>query len=201
MAELKLPGYEIGAMLYRSMGRVVYKAYRNADGTELAVETLEAEYPDRQQVAGVRREWLITQRLNEVQGVRKVYDLLPHGSGNLALVGELYEYTLDAHLSKAGDEGLPLVEALEIALQLVRALGGIHTRDIVHKALTPRHVLYNQDTGVIALSGFNIASELDQERQAVQMSRHLEGPLPYISPEQTGRMNRDLDYRSDYYSL
>ncbi|MEJ2403661.1 MAG: diguanylate cyclase [Candidatus Thiodiazotropha sp.] len=188
-------------MLYRSIGRVVYKAYRDADGTELAVETLEAEYPDRQQVAGIRREWLITQRLSEVEGVRKVYDLLPHGSGNLALVGELYEDTLDAHLSKAGGEGLPLVEALEIALQLVRALGGIHTRDIVHKALTPRHVLFNQDTGMIALSGFNIASELDQERQAVQMSRHLEGPLPYISPEQTGRMNRDLDYRSDYYSL
>ena len=133
--------------------------------------------------------------------VRKVHAVLPHGSGNLALICELFESSLDAHLSKAGGAGLPLAEALEISLQLVRTLGGIHARDIVHKALTPRHVLFDPASGLIALAGFGIASELDQERQAVQMSRRLEGPLPYISPEQTGRMNRDLDYRSDYYSL
>ncbi|MET0026434.1 MAG: diguanylate cyclase [Candidatus Thiodiazotropha sp.] len=201
MTELNLPGFEIGETLYRTSGRLVLRALRLADGAELAVETLDAEYPDRQQVAGMRREWHIAQRLTEVEGVRQVYDLLPHGSGNLALVSELFEDTLDAHLTRAGGEGLPLAEALEIALQLARALGGIHSRDIVHKALTPRHVLFKPHEGVIGLAGFNIASELDQERQAVQMSRHLEGPLPYISPEQTGRMNRDLDYRSDYYSL
>ena len=71
----------------------------------------------------------------------------------------------------------------------------------MHKALTPGNVLFDPTRGAIALAGFGIASELDQELQAVQMSRRLEGPLPYISPEQTGRMNRDLDYRSDYYSL
>ncbi len=201
MADLQLPGYEIGPVLYRSIGRVVYSARRLDDSAAVAVETLDAEYPERQQVAGIRREWTISQHLVDVDGVRKVHALLPHGSGNLALVGELFEHTLDAHLSKAGGDGLPLTEVLEIALQLARILGGIHARDIVHKALTPRHVLFDPATGVIALAGFNIASELDQERQTVQMSRHLEGPLPYISPEQTGRMNRDLDYRSDYYSL
>jgi diguanylate cyclase (GGDEF)-like protein len=198
---LQLPGYEVGSALYRSAGRVVYRARRLADGAEVAVETLDAEYPERQQVAGIRREWAIAQRLAEVEGVRKVYAVLPHGSGNLALVGELFESSLDSHLSDAGGDGLPLAEVLDIALQLVRTIGGIHARDIVHKALTPRHVLFDPDSGAIALAGFGIASELDQERQAVQMSRRLEGPLPYISPEQTGRMNRDLDYRSDYYSL
>lgn len=201
VADLQLPGYEVGETLYRSVGRVVYRARRLADGTEVAVETLDAEYPERQLVAGIRREGAIAQRLVEIDGVRKVYAVLPHGSGNLALIGELFESTLDAHLSRAGSDGLPLAEVLEIVLQLARILGGIHARDIVHKALTPRHVLFDPPSGAIALAGFGIASELDQERQAVQMSRHLEGPLPYISPEQTGRMNRDLDYRSDYYSL
>ncbi len=201
MADLQLPGYEIGPVLYRSIGRVVYRARRHEDAAAVAVETLDAEYPDRQQVAGIRREWSIAQRLSEVDGVRKLHAVLPHGSGNLALVGEYFENTLDAYLSKTGGDGLPLAEVLEIALQLARILGGIHARDIVHKALTPRHMLFDPASGTIALAGFSIASELDQERQAVQMSRHLEGPLPYISPEQTGRMNRDLDYRSDYYSL
>ncbi len=200
-ADLQLPGYDVGPVLRRSNGRVVYRARRLADGAAVAVETIDTEYPDRQQVALIRREGAIAQRMAKVYGVRKVHAVLPHGSGNLALVGELFESSLKAHLSLSGGDGLPLAELLDIALRLVRTLGGIHAQDIVHKALTPSNVLFDPASGDITLAGFGIASELDQERQAVQMSRHLEGPLPYISPEQTGRMNRDLDYRSDYYSL
>jgi diguanylate cyclase (GGDEF)-like protein len=201
VASLQLTGYEVGSVLYRSAGRVVYRTHRLADGAAVAVETLDAEYPNRQQVEGIRREGTIAQRLSEVDSVRKVHEVLPHGNGNLALIGDLFETTLDTHLSKMGGGGLPLGQVLEIALHLVHALGEIHAHDIVHKALSPRHVLFDPVSGAIALTSFTIASELDQERQAVQMSRRLEGPLPYISPEQTGRMNRALDYRSDYYSL
>lgn len=204
---LQLPGYEVGPVLYRSGVRVVYRARRLSDGASVAValavavETLDTEYPDRHQVATIRRDGTIAQRLAEVEGVRKVYAVLPHGSGNLALIGELFESSLRAHLAQSGGNGLPLAELLDIALHLVRTLGAVHAHDIVHKALTPEEVLFDPANGAIALAGFGIASELDQERQAVQMSRRLEGPLPYMSPEQTGRMNRDLDYRSDYYSL
>lgn len=198
---LQLPGYDVGSVLWRSDGRVAYRARRLADGAVVAIETLDIEYPTRKQVAGIRREGGITQRLAEVDGVRKVHTVLAHGSGNLALVVELFGSSLQAQLVKAGGNGLPLPQVLDIALRLVDTLGGIHANDIVHKALTPEHVVFNSATGAIALAGFGIASELDQELQAVHMSRHPEGPLPYMSPEQTGRMNRDLDYRSDYYSL
>ena len=99
-AGLQLPGYEVGSLLYRSLGRAVYRARRLEDGAAVAVETLDAEYPERQQVARIRREGYIALQLDRVEGVRKVHAMLPHGSGNLALVGELYETTLDAHLSK-----------------------------------------------------------------------------------------------------
>lgn len=200
-ADLRLPGYELGTVLYRSGGRVVYRALRLADGAPVAVETLDALYPDRQQVAGIRREGAIARRLAKVDGVRRVHAILPHGSGNLALVGDLFESTLESRLARTGGSGVPPAEVLHIALHLVHTLGGIHGHDVVHKALTPENVLLDHADDAIALAGFGIASELDQERQAVQMSRRIEGPLPYISPEQTGRMNRDLDYRSDYYSL
>jgi serine/threonine protein kinase len=198
---LQLTHYEVGPVLYRSGNRVVYQATKRADGSDVAIETLDVEYPERLQIAMLRREGNISQRLARVRGVRTVHEMLPHGSGNLALVAELYDSTLDTHLSKAGEVGLPITEVVEVALQLTNILEGIHHQDIVHKALTPRHVLMDTSENTIALSGFGIASELDQERQTVQLSRHIEGPLPYISPEQTGRMNRDLDYRSDYYSL
>ena len=198
---LKLPGYIIGSVLWRADGRVVYRARCLSNDLPVAIETLDTEFPERHQVAGIRREGLIGQHLSEVVGVRKVHEVLPHGSGNLALVGELFDNTLKTLLIREGRWGLPVTDVLNIALSIVRALGGIHEKDIVHKALTPGHILFDTLTKGVSIAGFGIASELDQERQAVQMSRRLEGPLPYISPEQTGRMNRDVDYRSDYYSL
>ncbi|WP_428034589.1 diguanylate cyclase [Amphritea sp.] len=197
----QLPGYQVEAIISRADGRVVYRARCAADGAVVAIETLEAEFPDRQQVAEIRREGEIAQRLIAVAGVRKVFAVISHGSGNLALVCELFDSSLKTHLALNGNGGLPLAEFLEIALSLAHTLGGVHRQDIVHKALMPGNVLFNPLNGAIGLAGFGIASELDQERQALHLSRCLEGPLPYISPEQTGRMNRDLDYRSDYYSL
>ena len=198
---LQITGYQPGSELYRSGGRVVLRAQRLSDGQAVALETLDAEYPERQQVAGIRRDGAIAQRLAGIVGVRQVFDIIAHGNGNVVLVTRLYEETLATQLLKAGGKGLALDEVLDISLRLVQVLSEIHAQGIVHKALTPEHVLYDPATGDIGVAGFAIASELDQERQTELMSRQLEGPLPYISPEQTGRMNRDLDYRSDYYSL
>lgn len=188
-------------MLWRGAGRVVYRAYRVSDGVEVALETIDAQYPDRNLVASLRREASITQQLCEIDGVRKIHNVLPHGSGNLVLVGDLYNCTLEQLLARSAGQGLPLLQVLDIGLRLTDTLGRIHHRDIVHKALAPQHVLLNTSNGDVALAGLAIASELDQELQSVQLPRQLEGTLPYMSPEQTGRMNRDLDYRSDYYSL
>ncbi len=198
---LQLPGYETGSIISRSVGRVVYRARRLEDGAEVAVETLDVEFPDRQQVAEIRREGEIAQRLTEIAGVRKVHAVIAHGSGNVALVCERFESSLKSCLARNGGGGVSLAEFFDIALSLTQTLDGIHSQGIVHKALTSANVLFNPKDGAIGLAGFTIASELDRERQAMQISRYVEGPLPYISPEQTGRTNRDLDYRSDYYSL
>ncbi|WP_432698143.1 diguanylate cyclase domain-containing protein [Marinobacterium sp. YM272] len=200
-AGISLPGYQLLSVLERVDDRVIFRARREADSAVLAVETIDAEFPNRHQVARIRREGLIAQRLNLVDGVRRVHALVPHGSGNLALVADLYGSNLRHRLDNAQGSSLGVGEVLDLGIRIATVLSGIHGRDLVHKALMPEHVQVDPVSGAIALCGFGIASELDQERQAVQLSRRLEGPLAYMSPEQTGRMNRDLDYRSDYYSL
>ena len=200
-SSLHLLDYNVGPMLWRAAGRVVYRAHRLSDGVEVALETIDAQYPDRNLVANLRRESSITQRLNEIDGVRKIHSVLPHGSGNLVLVGDLYDCTLEQLLAQSAGQGLPLAQVLDIGLSLIDTLGRIHHRNIVHKALASQHVLINTSKGDIALAGLAIASELDQELQSAKLPKQLAGSLPYMSPEQTGRMNRDLDYRSDYYSL
>lgn len=198
---LQLLEYNIGCVLWRTSGRIVYRANRLSDGAECSLETIDAQYPERNLVAGLRREALITQQLSDIKGVRKIHDVLSHGSGNLVLVTDLYDRTLKQLLAQSGEHGLPLTQVLEISLSLINTLGRIHQQNIVHKALSPQHVLINTVSGDIALDGLAFASELDQELQSAKLPQQSEETLPYISPEQTGRMNRDVDYRSDYYSF
>ncbi|MDX1816692.1 MAG: diguanylate cyclase [Marinobacter sp.] len=199
--DLQLPDYTILSCLWRSSGRIAYRAKRRSDGEEVTIETLDAQYPDRKQVAALHHEASIVSRLAGVEGVRPVHQLLPHGSGNLAFVTDLYDSSLRSLLEQTDDGRLPVARVLDIALTLTRILGDIHAREIVHKALAPHNVLIDRNRGALALTGFDISSELGQERQDARLSSHSDNLLAYISPEQTGRMNRNLDYRSDYYSL
>ncbi|MFE8070503.1 diguanylate cyclase [Marinobacteraceae bacterium S3BR75-40.1] len=200
-SNLQLPGYAVLSCLWRNTGRIAYRGQRLSDGAPVTIETLDTEYPDRKQVAALHHEASITARLEDVAGVRRIEQILPHGSGNLALITELFDNSLASRLNHASEKRLPVAEVVAIAQRLVRILSDVHAHDIVHKALTPHNVLIDSGRDALALTGFSIASELGQEQQATELAGYLDGLLPYISPEQTGRMNRSLDYRSDFYSL
>jgi predicted ATPase/signal transduction histidine kinase/ActR/RegA family two-component response regulator len=90
---------------------------------------------------------------------------------------------------------------LELAIQLSRAVAELHDRGVVHGALQPRHILVNRDTGAVWLSGFWCAQRATREGVVQRPAVLLGGGLPYMSPEQTGRLNRSVDRRTDLYSL
>jgi len=90
---------------------------------------------------------------------------------------------------------------LRLAIGTAMALGKLHQRGLVHKDIKPANILVNGTTGEVRLTGFGIASRLSRERQAVEPPETLAGTLAYMAPEQTGRMNRSIDSRSDLYAL
>src|SRR6266568_2294049 len=90
---------------------------------------------------------------------------------------------------------------LRLAVGLAAALRELHVRGIIHKDVKPANVLVDAATGQVWLTGFRIASRLPRERQAPEPPEVIAGSLPYMAPEQTGRMNRSIDSRSDLYSL
>jgi PAS domain S-box-containing protein len=90
---------------------------------------------------------------------------------------------------------------LRLAIGIVAALGKTHQRGLVHKDIKPANILVNGATGEVRLTGFGIASRLPRERQAAEPPEALIGTLAYMAPEQTGRMNRSVDSRSDLYAL
>src|SRR5215468_12285919 len=106
---------------------------------------------------------------------------------------------------KTLDQLLPgpmeITQFLRLAVRLAAALTGLHKRNFIHKDVKPANVLVDPRTGQVRLMGFGIASRLPRERQAPAPSEFIAGTLTYMAPEQTGRMNRSIDSRSDLYSL
>ena len=94
-----------------------------------------------------------------------------------------------------------LTQFLRVAIGLAVSLGRLHEHGLVHKDINPANILVNKATGKVWLMGFGIASRLVRERQAPEPPSVIAGTLPYMAPEQTGRMNRSIDSRSDLYAL
>ena len=196
-----IAGYEIGEVLFESAQSLVLRGIQKKNGAKVVIKTLNSEYPSNQDVARIRREFRIAKRLAHIEGGIEVYALETYGNGNVAITMEPFDQSLADLIQMRGDDPLPINRFLKFAIRLATTIGIMHQHDIVHKDVNPHNILIDPDTDEIRLIDFGIGSELSRERQDLNVSKRLEGSLPFISPEQTGRMNRDLDYRSDSYSL
>ena len=90
---------------------------------------------------------------------------------------------------------------LGLAIAVAAAVGKVHERRLIHKDIKPDNILVNAASGEVRLTGFGIASRLTRERQSIEPPEFIGGTLAYMAPEQTGRMNRSVDSRSDLYGL
>ncbi|HSB55718.1 MAG TPA: protein kinase, partial [Gemmatimonadales bacterium] len=194
---LSFPGFEVEAELHHGRKRVVFRARRIADGAEVIVKTLVSEFPPPADTAGLRREYQILQGL-AIPGVARALELVSHRD-RLALV---LENAGDTTLKLAAAAGpLSVTTFLSYARQLAAALGAVHRAGLIHKDVTSTNIIVDRAAGRVTLSDFGIASRARSEQQVPGLPHLIEGTLAYMSPEQTGRMNRDLDHRSDLYSL
>src|SRR5215813_12169114 len=154
------------------------------------------EHPAPELLRRLEREYSLRAELDPAWAVRPV--LLTQDQDRTTLIledpgGE----PLDRLLGKPIEPG----QFLRIAVGLCAAVRQLHGRGFIHKDIKPANVLVQPDTGQIRLMGFGIASRLPRERQAPAPPEVIAGTLPYMAPEQTGRMNRSVDSRSDLYSL
>lgn len=191
---MQAPGYRLLAELSRNQHTLVYRASRAHDGLPVIVKTLAQEYPPPAQIRRLVFEHRILTRL-EGPGVARALELAGPRSRPALILEDFGASDLAARRLPLG-----LEEFFRAALQLTAAVGRMHALSIIHKDIKPRNLIATDALDRVELIDFQIASEVSRERRD-EAAVSLEGSLPYISPEQTGRMNRALDYRSDYYSL
>ncbi|EPX58651.1 serine/threonine protein kinase [Cystobacter fuscus DSM 2262] len=163
----------------------------------MILKVLNAEFPSIEQVARLHREYRLTREL-AMEGIIEVLALERFGT-SVAIILEDFGAESLARLLTGRPVELP--RFLDLALRLAEILGRVHRRDVIHKDINPSNIVWNPSTDVLKLIDFGIATELSHETPAVFGSKGLEGSLPYVSPEATGRMNRSIDYRTDFYSL
>jgi len=194
---LTIPGYRILDRIYNGSRTQVYRALSESDQKPVAIKILQSEYPTFNELVQFRNQYTITKNL-DLTGIVKPLALSNYRNG-FALIMEdfggisLAEYTALRKLSP--DEFLP------IAIQTVQVLEGLYRNRIIHKDIKPQNILINPNTKEIKIIDFSISSLLPRENQEIKSPNVLEGTLLYMSPEQTGRMNRGIDYLSDFYSL
>jgi len=192
-----LAGYQITDLIYKGTRTQVYRGLAIQDGRPVILKNLRKEYPTFEELLQFRHQYVITKNL-EVAGIVKPITLEKEGNGYLLVMEDVGGISL---LEYMGENPLNLEEFFPVAIALIEILDNLHKKRIIHKDIKPANILINPETKEIFLIDFSIASLLPKESQQLQNPNQLEGTLAYISPEQTGRMNRGIDYRSDFYGL
>lgn len=194
---IKLKNYQTINSIYESFNSQIYRAIREEDKRPVVLKILKSDYPTAAELTRYKQEYEITRRL-DAEGVIKAYSLEKYGNSVAIAFEDVGAKSLKQWFSEIT---WTLQEFLELSIKIAKALSQIHAENLIHKDINPSNIVLNPATGTLKIIDFGIASQLTRENPTLKNPNVLEGTLTYISPEQTGRMNRSLDYRTDFYSL
>lgn len=192
-----IPGYTIVEQLYWNFRTAVYRAVQVAQQRLVVIKVLRQEYPSFSELVQFRNQYTIAKNL-PTPGIVHPLSLEPWQNGYALVMEDFGGISLRQY---AQEHSLSLPETLAIAVQMAQILNDLCQHRVVHKDIKPANILIHPKSQEIKLIDFSIASLLPKGRQEPKNPTALEGTLAYLAPEQTGRMNRGIDYRTDFYTL
>ena len=193
----QVPGYTIVERMYESSRTAVYRAVQDAQQRLVVIKLLMREYPNFNELVRFRNQYTIAKNLM-IPGIVRPLNLEPWQNAYALIMEDWGGISLGQY---AKVKSLAWPEVLAIALQLADILDDLRKYHVVHKDIKPANILVHPESHEVKLIDFSISSLLSRETQAIKNPQELEGTLAYIAPEQTGRMNRGIDYRVDFYGL
>jgi len=190
----KLANFET---IYCSSSSIIFKADNVETNEKVIIKTLNRELYDRKTLSKIKNEYELLKKL-QGEYVVKAYEFLNVENRFSMVIEDFGAISLDQYLSTSK---IAIDEFLYLAMEICKCLHHIHQNHVIHKDINPSNIVYNPENKVLKLIDFGIASDFSFETMQALNPNKLEGRLSYISPEQTGRMNRPVDYRTDFYSL
>ncbi|MEA5509205.1 AAA family ATPase [Crocosphaera sp. UHCC 0190] len=190
-------GYKIREKIYESSQSLIYRGYRKNDQLPVILKNLKNSYPDPTTLSQFKQEYEILNQLN-LPGVIQTYGLEKYQNSAAIILEDFGGQSLNLLLR---ENSLNLEEFLGIAIKILEGLEGIHQANIIHKDINPSNIILHPKTHQVKLIDFGISTQLSTEHTNLCDPNLIEGTLAYMSPEQTGRMNRKIDYHTDFYSL
>ncbi|MRG91854.1 AAA family ATPase [Polyangium spumosum] len=192
-------GYALCEKIEQTANFRLYRARREGDGVRVLLKVLRAEGSTGAEVARFKHQYeriarIASPRLVAVHGVEEL-------AGSLIVVSEDFPgHDLARVLAARPARRMPVGEALDLAAALAEALAAVHAAGLVHRDLRPHNVLSGA-RGAVKIQSFGVDAEITRAHERLYAPEVLADVLPYVSPEQTGRMNRGVDYRTDLYAL
>lgn len=191
-----IPGYKLLNCLYKGISSNTYRAVRLSDERPVVIKSSAKKTSTEKKIQCFQREFELGQQIHSPHVVHYLEILQDPAYGTALVMEDDQAVELDTVIPPSGFSNH---EFLEIAMQIVGGLQAIHAANIIHNDLKLSNILIQPITKTIKIIDFNRASTLRQERQSA--TPMMVGTLAYISPEQTGRVNRNVDYRTDFYAL
>src|SRR6202165_1285572 len=177
----------------------LYRGWQRGNPSPVLAVALAAERPSPQSLRRLEHEYSLAAHLDPKWAIHPLA-LTRHEGRTMLVLEDPGGEPLDGVLARGRGQPLELTRFLRLAPGLASALGQVHRHGMIHKDIKPANVFVD-DVGHVRLTRFGIASRLPYERQAPAPPEGTAGTLAYMAPEQTGRMNRSIDSRSDLYSL
>ncbi|XOV89370.1 MAG: AAA family ATPase [Pseudomonadota bacterium] len=191
---ISVVGYTNLQLIYQGPETLVYRATRRIDKRPVVLRQLRADRFSPSLAAQYQREYAL---LRTIESARVIAALdLVEADGTVTLVTEDVGGTSLAELPH-----LPLNDVIALAIAIVDGLDDLHAQYIVHKDICPGNLILNPATGQLKIIDLGIASQTRASSRRPEPGLGPEGTLPYMAPEQTGRLNRSVDYRADFYAL
>ncbi|WCL50568.1 protein kinase domain-containing protein [Leptospira sp. GIMC2001] len=193
---IEIAGYNNLQELHSGKNSLVFRASK--ENETYIIKLLNKEYPETYAINRFRNEFNVLNKIHG-NGIIKAFELLKYKNSYAIVFEDIGGETIHQIFNR--NVNYTVLEILDIMILVTTALGEIHKTDAVHNDIKAQNIIYNPNTKQLKIIDFGSASFLNKQFLLDHMMSSIEGTLAHISPEQTGRINRSVDYRTDYYSL
>ncbi len=197
---IEIPGYDAAATIYESHTTMVCRAIRRRDQLPVILKILKPSPASHASPDRYHHE-LEMIRLVHSANVIQAYGLETWENTVFLVLEDIGGSPLSALLGDWRLARFSLAHFLKLTDQIVEGIAAIHASGVIHKDVCPSNIVYNPQAESLRIIDFDLSTTLDREVPSPKGARSLDATIAYIAPEQTGRMNRAVDYRSDFYSL